>query len=486
MNTYNHHRIIKEFANRIRHESIIKDSIISDDEIRVLKEASDYTDVFASESDYYFYHFYYDIEVEPDTDSSDGIIILKRSNRGNSYFKDSMNKCDCDNKIKDSKLFFTTINDFSTIEGDDRAMYLQNNNPIDRSNQSDCVAFLHAMGSDNEPAQKSEKIFVEHIRRCLSEFLFLKDKTEAFFMLGIALHGIMDSFTPSHTGFKKYSLQEMALHAQGDVMPFTIREYNFCVEGDNNIGSTTEIPDALKDYFMVDEGYREKKDVVSFDPGQYTKDGETDSKARLAAILKGYNNDDHLNAIEYEMFKIFIESFLDKENDTDIKSLYGGSTDLSYSYWTRDGKQLELCSKIKLNEILKEKEYKDNAYCYSEAAINVVRNVYVKFLMERQKCLNNYDNYKAVKPKVESIFTDICQWREKYDMINKECDGSKFSLYLMRNMDGINVHDVIKMVGTVLDTVKGTVNEVLGANGKLVEENQKINPEYRLYDIGKI
>lgn len=511
MNSYNHHRVINEFANRIRHESKIKQSIISDEEIQTLIDASDFTDDFFStrkrtkstvekvvavtkniaafanpilnvidvdnytQDDFFFYHFYYDIVCE------DGAISLKRSARDDYNYKESLKRCDYDkNIIKTTKQFFTVINCYSeTPEGDDRAIYLKDTK-FDSSNQSDCVAFLHAMGAEDEIPKKSENVFREHIRRCLSEFLFLKDKKEAFFMLGIALHGIMDSFTPSHTGFKKYALQEMSLHAQGDVIPFIKREYNYCIENNDNKADSSklskkfgDIPDDLKKYFVADEGYSEKKDVVSFEPGQYSKDVETDSKVRLAAIIKQYNNDNHLNIIEYEMLKIFIDSYLDKKNDNDIKSLYEGKCDLSYSYWTGGDPQFESCSKLKLNEILKKKEYEDDAFIYAESAINVIQNIYIRFLMERQKCLNNYDEYKKIKGNISSIFTSY--WENKYVKIQTHI-ASKIKLYMLRDIKGmVTVNDVKKHGGIIADTVKGIIKDCADTNARLN------SPDYHLY-----
>ena len=83
MNTYNHHRVITEFSNRIRHEAKIKNDIITDDEIQIFKDASDYTDVMVSKEDYFFYHFYYDIVVETDNGISNGTIILNRITKDN-------------------------------------------------------------------------------------------------------------------------------------------------------------------------------------------------------------------------------------------------------------------------------------------------------------------------------------------------------------------------------------------------------------------
>ena len=139
MNSYNHHRVINEFANRIRHESKIKQSIISDEEIQTLIDASDFTDDFFSkrkrttntiekvmaatkniamfaspilkvvdvdnytQDDFFFYHFYYDIVCE------DGVVSLKRSTRNDYNFKESLERCEYDKSIIKSTKFYLNI-----------------------------------------------------------------------------------------------------------------------------------------------------------------------------------------------------------------------------------------------------------------------------------------------------------------------------------------------------------------------------------------
>lgn len=388
MNTYNHHRIIENAVDRINKKY---HGMISDDDIKILKDASDFTDDFAGEAklwkltptvltqkEFFFYHFYYDIKCD------DGMIILKRSNRASYSYKTSLEKCDYDEdeflikQIKydeshipytDFKLnykkFYITINDFNADSNGGRIQYYTND-IFDSSNQSDCVAFLHAMGSKDEDVQTSKNVYLEHLTKCLIEFLFIKDKKEAMFMLGIALHSLMDSFTPSHTGFQKYTKQDMAKHAQGDVIPF-------------------------------------ENDKVCFDPGQFGKDAVAScGKTALAAIKKGYNNDDRLNSTEYNMLKIFIDSYLDKDNDTDIKAIYDGSKDLSLFY-SKD--YTELNSRNRLNYILKDREYKENAYDYSNNAIEVVVNMFLEMLKSKQRCFNNYENYKEEKKNLLDVLT---------------------------------------------------------------------------------
>ena len=174
-----------------------------------------------TEDKFYFCHFYYNIEHGNNT------IKLNRSGRNDYTFNKSMDNCDSlcmvkeyTGKLYSAKDFYTFINDF--FQGDDRTQYLKGKGN-NKSNRSNCVAFLHAMGAElgetiSEKPSLSRTIFEEHLKKCFAEYLFLKDENEALFMLGIAMHGIMDSFTPSHMGFQHYAAQDMTLHAQGDVI----------------------------------------------------------------------------------------------------------------------------------------------------------------------------------------------------------------------------------------------------------------------------
>lgn len=403
MNTYNHHRIIENVVGRLNK---IYHSMITDDDLNILKDASDYTDNFISlqkshfiddvnysdiiledmgpteiltEDDYYFFHFYYDIKC------NDNVIELIRSTKSSYNFKKSINYCEYDRTaIKNEKQFYTLINDFSEVlTGDERYYFLDNNIiNFDKSNQSDCVAFLHAMGSQYDEPNNSRKIFIAHLKKCFCEFLFLKDYKEALFILGIGLHSLMDSFTPSHTGFKKYTRQDMAKHAQGDVIPFV-------------------------------------NDIVAFDPGQYSNDGAVDGKTKIAARFKGYNSNDVINDIEFEMLKIFIDSYLDK-SDSIIASIYDGTGDIyitnyhSTSPYGSDRPVIEKSRSV-VNKLLENKKYKDNAYDYSEKAIKVITELFVEMIKKRQKCLNNYEQYKKGKDSIDQLIHDI--WEGEYDSV---------------------------------------------------------------------
>ena len=397
MNTYNHHKIINHVVSKINNQY---PGMISDDDIKILKDASDFTDDFAkAELNYFLYHFYYDIEIEG-TD----FIKLSRNDENYNYnrSKFSMERCgdfvglDINppyimpfNSLTDEKEFFSFINDRPKSKKMDF---------FDASNQSDNVAFLHAMGAENEDEKISCKLFTDHIIKCLCEFLFLQNYKKALFMLGIAFHSIMDSFTPSHTGFKKYKEQDMAKHAQGDVIPFM-------------------------------------GDIVQFDPGQYTDDGCVDGKTKIAARFKGYNSNDKLNITEYDMLKIFIKSFLDP-NDADLQQLledeYKAKQIVEDKAITTKfvfcGKTNSL-SKIN-NELLKNKKYKDYAFKYSENAIMTIKDLVIAMIKKRQECQNNYETYKIRKEEISKLLDDV--WCEKYNEV-QNCPASDDTLYSNKN-----------------------------------------------------
>lgn len=397
MNTYNHHRIINQVASRINKEY---PGIISNEDIQRLKDASDFTDDFAGETkmstsvlsqkEFFFYHFYYDISCK------NGIISLKRSNEGDYNYESGYLKCLDEEKktsmdfytdyYKKIKKFYIAINDFEADSDRGRIEYY-NDDKLDSSNQSDCVAFLHAMGANGEEEETSKNIYLEHIKKCLSEFLFIKDRKKALYMLGIALHSLMDSFTPSHTGFKKYTEQDMAKHAQGDVLPFM-------------------------------------GDSVFFDPGQYTDDGKASGgKTKIAAWIKGYNSNDTLNETEYEMLKIFIKSYLDS-TDCDLGKYLRGEYQLIQVISKVQDWHLEFIgetnSKSTINSTLLRKKYKSNAYHYSEKAINIIKELFIEMTKKRQNCLNNYEAYKTEK---ESILNQkspsyiLKKWETEYESI---------------------------------------------------------------------
>ena len=96
-------------------------------------------------------------------------------------------------------------------------------------------------------------------------------------MLGIAFHSIMDSFTPSHTRFQVYEDQDMALHAQGDVVP--IEENDYEEDKTSNV-------------------------MMRFIPGQFNH--ELEITQLLAKYKKGYDDNEIVNDLEFEMLRSFL------------------------------------------------------------------------------------------------------------------------------------------------------------------------------------
>lgn len=396
MNEHNHHKIIEKFT---------KDkSIPGIDITHILEEASDFSDdfrgilktefaidpigvlidspidtlhvVITDESQFYYYHFFYNIEIEVDkNDLGKGKIILKRHKKDDPAKKpekDDLGK-NAEKYIDNLKLYYTAVND--------REDYFLTGF-AEGSNQSNCVAFLHAMGAKTKHEKFNEnnprRTFEEHLKKCFGEYLYLKDEKEALFMLGIALHGIMDSFTPSHAGFQVYGDQDMALHAQGDVLP-------------------------IKDKKDKDDGEL----CLSFIPGQYNE--ETKIIMKALAWKKGYNDNEFLNDREYEMLRCFliISKVAYKKNNKEL-DIYEIKNLCDYF-------QNCLVPLSKINKVLSEGyTYGKSAFDHSTIALQALENVY-SILSTKRKEIRDFGGYKAAKSCCQNA---VNAWRDEYKKID--------------------------------------------------------------------
>lgn len=409
MNTYNHHKVIDKVSEKLKNNLF---------DVDILQKASDFTDDFCDDSEwecikkgianlqinqerFFYFHFYYDLIVDKGKVGK-GTISLFRRNENNTYnqIEESMSQCDY-NKIRFEKPLYKAPEDRSSLETqknykkfftfiNGRESYLDGS-VFDSSNQSDCVAFLHAMGAKKDSQPETE--FENHLKKCFTEFLFLEDDKDALFILGIALHSIMDSFTPSHMGFQKYTEQDMAKHAQGDVIVF-------------------------------DDDYE-----VTFDPGQYTADGKaSNGKTKMAAFFKGFDSNDKINDKEFEMFKIFTEICALKDNET-IKRILDGSIELArigkYNYKT-DSLDYEPRSLKVLNDtLLKDKQIKHgkDAFLYANATIKACEDVFQILSKAREEIGKNYENYKTlIKGKESVIDKAFYAWKVVYDSMKNTRD----------------------------------------------------------------
>ena len=283
----------------------------------------------------------------------------------------------------DEKEFFSSINSRKRSDHGDF---------LDIGNQSDNVAFLHAMAAKEESVETAQEKFEEHLKNCFSEYLFLKNDEDALFMLGIALHGIMDSFTPSHTNFQKYTEQDMALHAQGDVI-------------------------------RILDG----KDKFEFDPGQFNEEKWHVQFGFKEIIAKGYDSNNYINPIEYEMLRIFLilsnitsQSTGKELDETEIDKLW---------------KSLHNKTKNEINKVLNDNYYSGlKASIFSEAAIFVLKEIYTYLCKERENCKKG--RYVYYKEKVDSIITTALNiWKGIYEGKYEE---TKILLY-----DKYDIHDLI-------------------------------------------
>ena len=227
--------------------------------------------------------------------------------------------------------------------------------------------------------EDAKEKFKEHLERCFWEYLFLKDEEQALFFLGIALHGIMDSFTPSHMNFQPYAIQNGRLHAQGDVLPF-------------------------------------RGETVRFIPGQYSNDAiASHNKSMLAAFVKGYNDDDDIGR-EFEMFKIFV-AIGGLEKNAIIESILNGEIEITENKTVNDGftvLQVPYVSKKRLNAIIKDIKYDESAFKLSDTAIQVVVDVFKHLCLIRNQEGYNYKKYKVAKKNIGEV---VRIWEKKYDAL---------------------------------------------------------------------
>lgn len=408
MNEHNHHKIIERFS---------RTNGLSKKEQRVLEKASDFTDSINAEWKYFFYHFYYSIEVLDNSGLNQGTIRLYRVDENTNVSAQDMNRCgEIDMSLIGSyqkALQFTNVDKFNGImsanEGIVNANMFNTTLPyssrtnekeffstinerkkspksklFDIGNQSDNVAFLHAMSSVEEGEGAAKEIFKEHLKRCFSEYLFLENEKKALFMLGIAMHGIMDSFTPSHTLFQNYEMQDMAKHAQGDVIPFP-------------------------------------EDVLYFIPGQFNKEG---FGAQLLDVhKKGFDGNDILSPIELKMLHIYIMI-------CDIKTGEIGEPWREAYYYSRH----------EINMQLKKLKYGPNAFIYLNNALFTMCEVYETLRKFRGELkMHQNDNPYTCYKKSSGVIDNACaQWEYSYDEFVKAFDEQLLKLCFKKSVCSVS------------------------------------------------
>lgn len=383
MNEYNHHRIIERVALDRGLDASIK---------KIFIKASDLTDSIMADPNYFFYRNYYTIEAKNNTIQLNRVtgdtpylgMVFSGEKKSSGFF--SLTNW---NEDIDKKEFFSAVNERRKSAHFDG---------LDTGNQSDNVAFLHAMGAEGESMEDSRSIFENHLKKCFAEYLFLENEKDALFMLGIAFHGIMDSFTPSHMDFQKYTEQDMGLHAQGDVIP---------------------IMGKFEDGELL-EGNFSEKEKVSFNPGQYSEEKGIMKPLKRGFIrsYKYYNGDDYLNPIEEEMFRIFlyISDIQTKDNVGGWKSL---NVEAFLKTFSNNKKEINsiLEKTIKVKKKGKETEepvyiYGPESYAYSEAAIRVISDIYKYLSKKREEC-KSFSEYKDNKQEV--VDDALNTWKRVYD-----------------------------------------------------------------------
>lgn len=86
-------------------------------------------------------------------------------------------------------------------------------------NQFSSKAYYHAMKTSEKISEQAARDrFKQHLTENFIMFLTKKETNhiDAIYALGIAIHGIVDSFCPGHKGFQYYSLANFSEHAKQD------------------------------------------------------------------------------------------------------------------------------------------------------------------------------------------------------------------------------------------------------------------------------
>ena len=431
------------------------------DSLKTNKDVSELYFEITDEKQFYYYHFYYEIHLE-EGQSNKGKITLKRITEDDDCAKSSFSKCILGDKeeeyAKNMKLFFTAINNRE-------AYYLSGIG--EGSNQSNCVAFLHAMSAqlaspmkpilDNltklgvvgsiihpqlipaylasyavlsntvlkdkiVPEANPKKTFKEHLMACFSEYLFIENEQKALFMLGIALHGIMDSFTPSHTSFQLYTEQNMALHAQGDVLPI---DDNECEKDDN--GNNT----------------------LHFVPGQYNHD--TEIMKLLAKFKKGYDDDDFMNDLEYEMLRSFmiISHIAYKATEEELSNEEEELSIIEIDKLCLFFKENHM-SLTNINTVLSEGfTYGKNAYELSNLAISCLTEVYTT-LFNCRNSITTYQNYKDAK---RCCSEAIKKWENDYNSVGSILPKRHLNKFKRKAMPFGIMNDLVDRVTRVAQNI---------------------------------
>jgi len=125
-------------------------------------------------------------------------------------------------------------------------IFLQANDWCDsfiEGNQWSSMAHLHAMRkSADQSTEEALTDFKEHIEKHFN--LFLNDTTD-FWSLGIALHGIADSFCPGHAGFQYLNLFNI-----GDIM-----EHAYWDEGQHSQNCMSYAKDTMVTIIRILTGF---------------------------------------------------------------------------------------------------------------------------------------------------------------------------------------------------------------------------------------
>ncbi len=81
------------------------------------------------------------------------------------------------------------------------------------------LSYLHAMRAPGQSAEEAQRLMNDFISKKVADYkrLMSEGKTDdAYFALGMAMHPIMDSTSPSHKGFQEWRTKNIIPHSQAE------------------------------------------------------------------------------------------------------------------------------------------------------------------------------------------------------------------------------------------------------------------------------
>jgi len=86
--------------------------------------------------------------------------------------------------------------------------------------QESKYSYLHAMRAPGQSAEEAQGLMKDYIKNRVADYkrLMAEGKTdEAYFALGMAMHPIMDSTSPSHEGMQEWRVKDLVPHTRAEL-----------------------------------------------------------------------------------------------------------------------------------------------------------------------------------------------------------------------------------------------------------------------------